>query len=191
MCLQLRNRPATIKLWSSGQHTLASHATDRSEHLTHAQRVGVQRALRTCPLQPDAAIVDKSVGFSPGKQIAYSKSSQRSVEHLVRKELAKLFSPGMGSVELDSTDWAMNELAEELSLEHRICQHNNGERELDIHEPVCCWPQFEDGVRMMCVSTAHLLRNMACALLCGWQVQGHWDTSFGLVILISLSSGLT
>ncbi len=117
MCLQVRNRPATIELWYSGQHTLASHASDRSAHLTHAQRVGVQRAVRACPLQPGAAIVDKSFGFSPGKQIAYSRSSQRSVEHLVRKERDKLFSPVIGSVELGSTDGAMNEIAEELSLE--------------------------------------------------------------------------
>jgi hypothetical protein len=45
VCLQVRNRPTTIELWSSGQHTLDSHATDRSAHLTHAQRVGVQRAV--------------------------------------------------------------------------------------------------------------------------------------------------
>jgi hypothetical protein len=159
----------------------SSHATDRSTHLTHAQRAGVQRAVRACPLQPGEAIVDKSVGFSPGKPIiAYSKSSQRSVEHLVRKGRAKLFSPVMGSVELDSTDRAMNELAEELSLDHRIRQHNNGTRALDIHEPVCCGHQFEDGVRMMCITSVHLLGNMAHALLCGWQVQGHWDTSFCL-----------
>ncbi len=86
MCLQVRNRPATIELWSSGQHTLDSHATDRSAYLTHAQRVGVQRAVRACPLLPGAAIVDKSVGFRPGKQITYSTSSQRLVEHLVRKD---------------------------------------------------------------------------------------------------------
>jgi hypothetical protein len=176
MCLQVRNRPATIELWSSGQHTLDSHATDRSAHLTHAQRVGAQCAVRACPLQAGAAIVDKFVGFSPGKQITYSRISQRSVKHLVRKERAKLFSPVMGFVELDSTDGAMNELTEELSLEHRIRQHNNGGRALDIHEPVCCRHQFEDGVRMMCVTTLYLLRNMAHALLCGWQVQGYWDT---------------
>ena len=146
--------------------------------------------MRACPLQPGACIVDKSVGFSPGKQIAYSKSRQRLVEHLVRKERAKLFSPVMGSVELDRTDGAMNELAEGLSLEHHIRQHNNGQRVLDIHEPVCCGLQFEDGVRMMCVTTVHLLGNMARALLCGWQVQGHWDTSFCHYELISLSSGL-
>ncbi len=98
----------------------------------------------------------------------------------MRKVGAKLFSPIMGSVELDSTDGTMNELAEELSLEHRIRQHNNGGRELDIHEPVCCGHQFKDGVRMMCVTTVHLLGNMAHALLCGWQVQGQWDTSFSL-----------
>ena len=76
--------------------------------------------------------MDKSAGFSPGKHIKYSRSSQRSVEHLVRKERAKLYSPVMGAVELDRTDGAMNELAEELSLEHRIRQHNNGERESSI-----------------------------------------------------------
>ncbi len=78
------------------------------------------------------------MGFSPGKQIKYSRSSQRSVEHLVRQERAKLYSPVMGAVELDCTDGATNKLAEELSLEHRIRQHKNGETELDIHEPVCC-----------------------------------------------------
>ena len=128
MCLQVRKRPTTIDLWSSGQHTLDSHATDRSTHLTHSQRIGVQRAVRACPLQAGAAIVDKSAGFSPGKQIKYSRRNQRSVETLVRKERAKLYSPVMGAVELDRTDGAMNELAEELSLEHRIRQHNNGER---------------------------------------------------------------
>jgi hypothetical protein len=136
--------------------------------------------VRACPLQAGAAIVDKSAGFSPGKQIKYSRRNQRSVETLVRKERAKLFSPVMGAIELDRTDGAMNELAEELSLEKRIRQHNNGERELDIHEPVCCGHQFEDGVRMMCLTTMHLAGNAARAVLCGWQVQGHWDTSFGL-----------
>ncbi len=90
VCLQVRNRPTTIELWSSGQHTLDSHATDRSAHLTHAQRVGVQRAVSACPLQAGAAIVDKSMGFSPGKQIKYSRSSQRSVESIscARSELS-------------------------------------------------------------------------------------------------------
>ncbi len=126
MCLQVRNRLTTIELRSSGQHTLDRHSTDRSAHLTHAQRIGVQRAVRACPLLAGVAIVDKSMGFSPGKKIKYSRSSQRSVD----KERAKLYSPVMGAVELDSTDGAMNVLAEELSLEHRIRQHNNGEREL-------------------------------------------------------------
>ncbi len=80
MRLQVPNRQATVELWSSGQHALASHATDRSAHLTHAQRVGVQRAVRACPLQPAASILDESVDFSPGKEIAYSRSSQRLVE---------------------------------------------------------------------------------------------------------------
>jgi hypothetical protein len=133
MCLQVRNRPETVELWSSGQHTSASHTSDRSTHLTHAQRLGVKRAVSACPLQPGACIVDKSAAFSPGKQIEYSRSSQRSVEHLVRKERAELFRPVVGDINLDKTEGSMNALAGELCLQHRILQYNNGERVLNIH----------------------------------------------------------
>jgi hypothetical protein len=77
MCLQVRNRQATVELWSSGQCTAASQANDCSTHLTHVQRLAVKHAVRVCPLQLGACIVDKSAGFSPGKKTEYSRSSQR------------------------------------------------------------------------------------------------------------------
>ena len=46
------------------------------------------------------------------------------------------------------------------------------------HQVVCVCHQFEDSVSFMCPSTPHLLSNMACAVNCGSQKQGHADAAF-------------
>ena len=43
---------------------------------------------------------------------------------------------------------------------------------------VCLGYQFKDGVRYLVLSSPHLIANMARAIECGWQVQGHWDGAF-------------
>jgi hypothetical protein len=49
---------------------------------------------------------------------------------------------------------------------------------MDAHQVVCCGYQFKDGVRLMVLSTPSLIGNMARAIECGWQIQGHWDGAF-------------
>ncbi len=75
----------------------------------------------------------------------------------------------MGEIKLDGTEGSINALAEDLSLQHRIRQNNDEEKVFDTPEPVCCGYQFEDGVRFMCISTVHILCNMARAKNYGWQ----------------------
>ena len=74
----------------------------------------------------------------------------------------------------------MNRLAESLSLAKFIARHNDpfDDYHLREHEPVCLGHQFKDGVTFMTLSTPHLLLNMARAVNCGWQKQGHFDGAF-------------
>ncbi len=72
----------------------------------------------------------------------------------------------------------MQRLAEEMCIVKLIHLHNRGERDLDLHEHVCCGSQFSLGVSFMCHTTLHFLMNMARAKSCCWQLQGHFDGSF-------------
>ncbi len=94
-------------------------------------------------------------------RVEHLSSSQRSVERMVLAERTELYRKVMGNIKLDCTEGPMNELVEEVSLERRIRMHKRGEKALDVHEPVFCSHQFENGVRLMCISTLHLLCNMA------------------------------
>ena len=74
----------------------------------------------------------------------------------------------------------MTKLAKSLSLKTAIERQNDPDDEyhMDAHQVVCCGYQFKDGVRLMVLSTPSLIANMARAIECGWQIQGHWDGAF-------------
>ena len=74
----------------------------------------------------------------------------------------------------------MNRLAESLSLAKFIERHNDpyDSFHLKEHQQVCLGHQFEKSVTCMCLSTPHLLNNMARAENCGLQKQGHFDGAF-------------
>ena len=110
----------------------------------------------------------------------FTPNRQRAVERLVRQERAQLFRPLLRGIELDGKQGSMERLADELSFVRRIQLHNSGECELDPHEPVCCGSQFSKGVRFICLTTTHLLGNMVRAKNSGWQLTGHFDTTFNL-----------
>ena len=56
----MRKTPDRTELHSSGEHTIRSHARDRSRGLSDQQRLGVQRAVRACPMQSGSAVIDGS-----------------------------------------------------------------------------------------------------------------------------------
>ena len=155
-------------------HTKRDHADDKSLNITHQQRDCIHRAVQAAPLQPGAAVIDRSASFSPEKVIRVNPNRQRAVERLMRKERVKLYQPLVHGIDLDGRQGSMQRLADEMSIVKLIHLHNSGERELDPHEPVCCG----SSVSFICLTTLHFLINMAHAKNCGWQLQGYFDGSF-------------
>ena len=76
---------------------------------------------------------------------------------------------------INDTEGSMTKLAKSLSLKTAIKRHNDpaDDYHMDEHQVICLGFQFKDGVRFMVLSTPHLIVNMARAILCGWQIQGH------------------
>ena len=74
----------------------------------------------------------------------------------------------------------MNQLAESLSLVKFIEQHSNPTYPFQMSEQqvVSVGHQFSDCVSFLCLTTQHLLGNMARAVNCGSQKQGHTDAAF-------------
>ncbi len=74
----------------------------------------------------------------------------------------------------------MNRLAESISLAKFIERHNDSADpfHLEEHQPVCVGHQFGKGVPCMCLTTPHLLNNMARTENCGLQKVGHFDGAF-------------
>ncbi len=52
-------------------------------------------------------------------------------------------------------DASGSESSDSDSIMKLIYLHNRRERELDLHEPVCCGLQFSQGVSFMCLTTMH------------------------------------
>lgn len=180
VAFRVKKTPDRTELYSSGEHTIRSHANDRSRGLTDLQRLGVQRAVKACPMQSGSAVIDGSKRFSPGKQIRPDPKSQRAVDRMVRRTRVEVFGDCVVGIDLDGTEGSMTQLAEQLLLKGLIARHNDPADafHLDEHQPVCCGYQFTDGVRFMTISTVHLLLNMARVKNYKWQIQGQFDGSF-------------
>ena len=133
MRLQVRRTADATEVFVKQMHTKENHAEDRSLNVTHHQRVGIHRAVHACPLQPGAAVLDRSASFSPEKVMRFNPNRQRAVERLVRQERAKLFRPLLRGIDLDGKQGSMERLADELSIVRLIELHNSGERVLDPH----------------------------------------------------------
>jgi hypothetical protein len=74
----------------------------------------------------------------------------------------------------------MNALAKSLSLIKFLGRNNDPADpfHMDEHQLVCVRGQFKDGVTFMCLSTPHLLNNMARAENRGFEKTPHIDGSF-------------
>ena len=74
----------------------------------------------------------------------------------------------------------MNQLAESLSLVKFIERHNDPADpfHMSAHQVVSVGHQFSNGVSFLCATTPYLLGNMARAVNCGCQKQGHTDAAF-------------
>ena len=88
---RVKKTPDRTELYSSGEHTIRSHAKDRSRGLTDHQRLGVQRAVKACPMQSGSAVIDGSKRFSPCKLIRPDAKSQRAVDRMVRRTRVEVF----------------------------------------------------------------------------------------------------
>jgi hypothetical protein len=72
----------------------------------------------------------------------------------------------------------MERLANELSIVLRIQLHNSGSANWIRTSQFVV--EFSKGVWFICLTTMHLLENMARTKNSGWQLQGHFDTIFNL-----------
>ena len=168
-----------VVLMQAGEHDLNSHTKKRG-FLTVKQRGAVKRAARSAPLQVGRQIQDSMLDCSPGKHIPYDRRHQNAVGRLVRKTRKEVMGKRIPGVGVDGSEGSMNRLAESLSLAKFLERHNDPDDvfHLGEHQPVCLGHQFEGGVTFLCLSTPHLLNNMARAENCGWQKVGHFDGAF-------------
>ena len=97
---QVRKTPDLTELYSSGEHTIRSHARDRSR----GKRLGVQRAVKVCPMQTGSAVIDGSKRFSQGKLIRPDAKSQRAVDRMVRRTRVEVFGDCVVGIDLDGTE---------------------------------------------------------------------------------------
>ena len=166
-------------LLQAGEHDLQSHVPS-SSILNAKQRGAVERAARSAPLSIGSHIHASMQNFSPGKHIPYDQRSRKAVSRLVNKTRRAVMSDRVGGIDLDGTEGAMNALCESLSLVEFLKRHNdpNDPFHMSEHQTVCLGHQFKDGVTFMCLSSPHLMNNMARAVNCGSQRQGHWDGAF-------------
>jgi hypothetical protein len=185
VCFNVREFEDRTELWTSGKHDRMSHSTDKSAGLTDKQRLGIQEAVRVCPMQVGSVLVDRSKKFSPSKRILVSDKNVRAASRLVRRERQEVLSGDLlEGITIDGSNGAMTQVCEALSLPRLIARHNDPHDafHLDAHQPVCCGYQFEDGVTYMTISTLHLLINLARAKNAQDEVQGHIDGSFGYCV---------
>ncbi len=106
MRLQVRRTADATELFVKQMHTKDNHAEDRLLNITHHQCVGIHRA---SPLQPGAAVIDRSAFFSPEKVMRVNPNRQRAVERLVLQERVKLFRPMVHGIDLDGKQGSMED----------------------------------------------------------------------------------
>ena len=155
-------------LLQAGDHTMSSHK-ESSGILNPKQRGAVERAARSAPLALGSQIHTSMQNFRPGRHIPYDRRSRKAVDRLVRKTRRDVMSSRVGGIDLDGTEGAMNQLAESLSLVKLLERHNdpNDPFHMDEHQPVCVGHQFKDGITFYCLTTCHLMNNMARAVNSG------------------------
>ena len=166
-------------LFVSGEHTADSHKGGKGL-LTVKQQHAIRTAVKSAPLQSGSAVHSNLKNFSPGRHVATNRRSMEAVSRLVRKERKALMAARVPGLSIDGSEGAMTKLAKSLSLKTAIKRHNDPEDEyhMEAHQVVCLGFQFKDGVCYLVLSSPHLIANMARAIECGWQVQGHWDGAF-------------
>jgi hypothetical protein len=166
-------------LFVSGEHNSDSHKGGLGL-LTVKQQHAIRTAVRCAPLQSGGAVHANLKNFSPGRHVPTDRRSMEAVSRLVRQERKELMAERVPGLKIDGSEGTMTKLAMSLSLKTAIERHNNKDDEyhMDAHQVVCCGYQFKDGVRLLVLSTPSLIANMARAIECGWQIQGHWDGAF-------------
>ena len=164
-------------LFVSGEHNSDSHKGGKGL-LTVKQQHAIRTAVRCAPLQSGGAVHANLKNFSPGRQVPTNRRSMEAVNRMVRKVRKALMAERVPGQKIDGSEGAMTKLAKSLSLKTAIERHNDPEYHMEAHQVVCLGYQFKDGVCCMVLSSPHLIANMARAIECGWQIQGHWDGAF-------------
>jgi hypothetical protein len=169
-----------VEVSLSGEHTPESHSRS-SGILSVKQRSAVKRAVRSSPQLVGSQVHAGLENFSPGKRVPFDSRSQKAVNRLVRRERKEIMAERVPGIDLDTTEGAMNRLAESISLEKLLARHNDpaDDFHMDEHQVVQVGYQFKHGVTFMCMTTPHLLNNLARADNCKFEVQGHFDGAFG------------
>ncbi len=116
MRLQVRNTANSTEMFVKQMHTKRDHADDKFLNITHQQRYGIHRAVQAAPLQPGAAVIDRSASFSPEKVIRVNPNRQRAVDRLMQKERVKLYQPLVHGIDLDGRQGSMQRLADEICI---------------------------------------------------------------------------
>ena len=168
-----------VTLLQSGEHTLDSHAQSKGI-LTPKQRGAVVRAVRAAPMAVGAQVLSNLQNSSPGKHVPFDQRSRAAVNRLVRRTRGDIMSARVPGIKLDGSEGSMNQLAESLSLVKFLERHNDPADpfHMSAHQVVSVGHQFSNGVSFLCATTPYLLGNMARAVNCGCQKQGHTDAAF-------------
>ena len=166
-------------IFVSGEHTADSHKGGKGL-LTVKQQHAIRTAVRCAPLQTGSAVHANLKNFSPGRQVPTNRRSMDAVNRMVRSERKAIMAARLPGHKIDGSEGAMTKLAMSLSLKTAIERHNdpNDDYHMTAHQVVCLGYQFKDGVRLMVLSTPFFIANMARAIECGWQIEGHWDGAF-------------
>ncbi len=169
-----------VEVALAGEHTPLSHSRS-SGILSVKQRAAVKTSVRSSPHMVGSQVHAGLENFSPGKRVPFDSRSQNAVARLVRRQRKEIMAERVPGIDLDSSEGAMNRLAESISLEKLLARHNDpaDEFHMDEHQVVQVGYQFKDGVTFLCATTPHLLNNLARADNCKFEVQGHFDGAFG------------
>ena len=181
--LAVKVYPDKVELFMSGKHDASSHAQSTGI-LSEKQRHAVRTAVRVAPLSVGSAVHAGLKNLSPGNHVKADKRSRRAVSSLVRQERTVLAEERSAGVDVDGSYGAMIEFAMQKDFGTKIRRHNDthDSYHLDEHEVVACGYQFSGGVTFLNITTPHLLLNMARAINCGWDTQGHFDGTFNLCV---------
>jgi hypothetical protein len=71
-------------------------------------------------------------------------------------------------------------LSEKIFLQRLVEQHNEGGKQLELHQLVCVGHQFKDGVVLGCYKTPMLLLHAASGINSGWPFLVGFNTTFGI-----------